>query len=58
MMTLTEKQKYLLKDNMDYKTKEYYRNEIKQISEKTKISELYIAKKNRIMQMHDSKPLD
>ena len=30
---------------MDYKTKEYYRNEIKQISEKTKISELYIAKK-------------
>ena len=30
---------------MDYKTKEYYRNEIKQISERTKISELYIAKK-------------
>ena len=30
---------------MDYKTKEYYRNEIKQISEKTKISEIYIAKK-------------
>ena len=30
---------------MDYKTKEYYRNEIKQISEKTKISELYIAQK-------------
>ena len=30
---------------MDYKTKEYYRNEIKQISEETKISELYIAKK-------------
>ena len=30
---------------MDYKTKEYYRNEIKQISEKTKISELYVAKK-------------
>ena len=30
---------------MDYKTKEYYRNTIKQISEKTKISELYIAKK-------------
>ena len=30
---------------MDYKTKEYYRNEIKQISEKTRISELYIAKK-------------
>ena len=30
---------------MDYKTKEYYRNEIKEISEKTKISELYIAQK-------------
>ena len=30
---------------MDYKTKEYYRNEIKEISERTKISELYIAKK-------------
>ena len=30
---------------MDYKTKEYYRNEIKNISQKTKISELYIAKK-------------
>jgi len=30
---------------MDYKTKEYYRNEIKLISENTKISELYIAKK-------------
>ena len=30
---------------MDYKTKEYYRNEIKEISEKTKISEIYIAKK-------------
>ena len=30
---------------MDYKTKEYYRNEIKELSEKTKISEIYIAKK-------------
>ncbi|MDO5556352.1 MAG: hypothetical protein Q4G09_07110 [Clostridia bacterium] len=30
---------------MDYKTKEYYRNEIKQISELTKISEIYIAQK-------------
>ncbi len=30
---------------MDYKTKEYYRNEIKLISEDTKISELYITKK-------------
>lgn len=32
-------------DNMDYKTKEYYRNKIKEIAEKTKISEIYIAKK-------------
>ena len=32
-------------DKMDYKTKEYYRNVIKQISKKTKISEMYIAKK-------------
>ena len=31
--------------NMDYKTKEYYQNKIKQISKKTKISEMYIAKK-------------
>lgn len=30
---------------MDYKTKEYYRNEIKQISKKSKISEIYISKK-------------
>lgn len=30
---------------MDYKTKEYYRNEIKKIAKKTKISEMYIAKK-------------
>jgi len=30
---------------MDYKTKEYYRNKIKEISEKTKISEIYIANK-------------
>ena len=30
--------------NMDYKTKEYYRNCIERISRKTKISELYIAK--------------
>ena len=30
---------------MDYKTKEYYRNEIEQISKKTKIAEIYIAKK-------------
>ena len=30
---------------MDYKTKEYYRNKIKEISTKTKISEIYIARK-------------
>lgn len=30
---------------MDYKTKEQYRNKIKEIAEQTKISEIYIAKK-------------
>ena len=30
---------------MDYKTKEYYRTQIKEIGAKTKISEIYIAKK-------------
>ena len=30
---------------MDYKTKAYYRNKIKEIAKKTKISELYITKK-------------
>ena len=32
-------------DGMDYKTKIYYRNKIQEISKKTKISEIYIAKK-------------
>lgn len=32
-------------DKMDYKTKENYRNVIKEIADKTKISEIYIAKK-------------
>lgn len=32
-------------DKMDYKTKEYYRGKIKEISKKTKISEIYIARK-------------
>ena len=32
-------------ENMDFKTKEHYRNEIKELSKKTKISEIYIAKK-------------
>jgi len=31
-------------DKMDYKTKEYYRAQIKEIGTKTKISEIYIAK--------------
>lgn len=32
-------------EKMDYKTKEIYRNKVKEIAEKTKISEIYIAKK-------------
>ncbi len=32
-------------DKMDYKTKDYYRQAIKEISKKSKISEIYIAKK-------------
>ncbi len=32
-------------NNMDYKTKEDYQNKIKNIAKKTKISEMYIAKK-------------
>lgn len=32
-------------NHMDYKTKNYYRNTIKEISKKTKISEIYIAGK-------------
>ena len=32
-------------NKMDYKTKEYYRGKIKEISKKTKISEIYIARK-------------
>jgi len=32
-------------EKMDYKTKEYYRNKIKSLSKKTKLSEIYIAKK-------------
>ncbi len=32
-------------EKMDYKTKEYYRNRVKEIAKKTKISEIYIAKK-------------
>ena len=32
-------------ENMDHKTKEYYRNTIKEIARKTNMSEIYIAKK-------------
>ena len=32
-------------ENMDYKTKEYYRNSLKEISTKAKISEIYVARK-------------
>ncbi len=32
-------------EKMDYKTKAYYRNKIKEISKRTKISEIYITKK-------------
>lgn len=32
-------------EKMDYKTKSYYRNKIKEISKKTKISEIYITNK-------------
>ena len=32
-------------EKMEYKTKEYYRNKIKEIAQKTKMSEIYIAKK-------------
>lgn len=42
-------------DKMDYKTKEDYRNKIKQISKKTKISEMYIAKK--ILELAQNAPM-
>ncbi len=47
-------------DKMDYKTKDCYRNVIKKISEETKISEIYIAKKaielsNRYTEAEDIK---
>ena len=32
-------------ENMDYKTKEYYRIKVKEIAKKTKTSEIYVAKK-------------
>ena len=33
-------------DKMEYKTKECYRNTIKEIAQKTKMSEIYYSKKN------------
>ena len=42
--------------NMDYKTKDLYRNEIKKISEETKISEIYIA--NKIIEISSTKDED
>ncbi len=41
-------------ENMDSKTKEYYRTKIKEISRKTKISEIYITRK--ILEMANTKP--
>ena len=38
---------------MDYKTKDNYRNEIKRISEETKISEIYIT--NKIIEIANKK---
>ena len=40
-------------EKMDYKTKEYYRNKIKEISHKTKISEIYIT--NKILEIASQK---
>lgn len=40
-------------EKMDYTTKEYYRNKIKEIANKTKISEIYIARK--ILEMAEEK---
>ena len=41
---------------MDYKTKDNYRNEIKKLSEKTKISEIYIT--NKIIEIAKTKEND
>ncbi len=43
--SILKKDPALIYENMDYKTKAYYRNKIKEISKKTKISELYITGK-------------
>lgn len=41
-------------EKMDYKTKGYYRNKIKEISKKTKISEIYITRK--VLEIANKKP--
>ena len=41
-------------EKMDNKTKEFYRNKIKEISKKTKISEIYITKK--VLELAKTKP--
>ena len=41
-------------EKMDSKTKEYYRSKIKEISKKTKISEIYITRK--VLELSQSKP--
>ena len=40
---------------MDYRTKEYYRGKIEEISKKTKISEIYIA--NKVLELANRKDL-
>lgn len=42
-------------EKMDYKTKEYYRNSIKEISKKTKMSEIYIARS--VLELCENVPL-
>lgn len=43
-------------NEMDYKTKEYYRGTIKMLAEKTKISEIYIARKVLELSQNSKKP--
>ena len=43
-------------EKMDNKTKEYYRTKIKELSKKTKISEIYITRK--VLELANSKPID
>ena len=43
-------------EKMDNETKEYYRTKIKELSKKTKISEIYITKK--VLELANSKPIN